>query len=599
MENKPSFHFITIPDSKLISQEKRNLLPNGNYLNGSEQNFSVANFSNDFYLRISDAEKFFKFEDELLGLLFQKLNQIHSIDWTKKEYEILIGHWLQGFLTILIKKINTFSEIINSYKISSSTFFASSLESIIPKDFSDFANKTFDPIWNNMLDGEIWEHLFQKKFQNFKSAYVRHSEPSNLSSQINTKRSSKYYLKKIVFDFYQKLIGIFLHFAIAKQKYLVLNSYLPKKTDLKLQLKLMQLPIIFPFFIKKKSSDENKIWHHVRKHSSQINLSDSKSFEGFILNLCLRYIPKIYLEDFDELNSWAIQKAKKSKVKLIFTSNNFASDEPFKFWTINMKKLHSTKYVVGQHGNRYGVRRIFKFHEVETCDKFLTWGQISNIEKDISMFNFKTAGLKPLSPKRDGRILFTQDIFPLQFDWAGDYFSFVDYFNLQLNFMKSLPKQILESIDLRLHKGAFRSPFNETEKWRAAGFADSLSDPWENFPLLLKRYRLVIHGYDTTGLLESLNLNFPTLCFIHFPAEDLSKFHSNLYNQLIDVGIVHYSIESLKKKLIEINSFDNLSRWWYSNSVQNTVLNFCNELSKKVHNPVEVLAKTLEEISNS
>lgn len=191
VENIESFHFISIPDSRLISNEKRNLLPNGSYLTENVHFFSLANLPNEFYPSIYKAEKFYELENVLLELLFQKLNLMHQSEWTKKDYEILVSHWLQGFLTILEKKLTCMSKILNHREISSSTFFAPDLGIIAPKDFSDFVDKTFDPIWNNMLDGEIWEYLTQNEFQNLIPNYIRYMGSSNLSKYLNERRSLK------------------------------------------------------------------------------------------------------------------------------------------------------------------------------------------------------------------------------------------------------------------------------------------------------------------------------------------------------------------------------------------------------------------------
>ena len=44
-------------------------------------------------------------------------------------------------------------------------------------------------------------------------------------------------------------------------------------------------------------------------------------------------LPTRYLEGFKEFKQFALQQPWPQKPKFIFTSNNFESDDAFKFWT--------------------------------------------------------------------------------------------------------------------------------------------------------------------------------------------------------------------------------------------------------------------------
>ena len=78
---------------------------------------------------------------------------------------------------------------------------------------------------------------------------------------------------------------------------------------------------------------------------------------------------------------------------LFFTSNNYESDDAFKFWTA-CKVEEGISYYVGQHGNNYTTLRNFspRIEEI-TADKFLTWGFKKN-PKHVPAFIFKTVGEK-------------------------------------------------------------------------------------------------------------------------------------------------------------------------------------------------------------
>ena len=78
---------------------------------------------------------------------------------------------------------------------------------------------------------------------------------------------------------------------------------------------------------------------------------------------------------------------------------------------------------------------------------------------------------------------------------------------------------------------------------------------------LISKNRLVVHSYDSTGMLETLSLNIPTLAFWQNGLSHLNESARNNYEALVTAGIVHLSSESIAKTINTISN--NVDSWWY------------------------------------
>ena len=118
----------------------------------------------------------------------------------------------------------------------------------------------------------------------------------------------------------------------------------------------------------------------------------------------------MFLEGFNEI----LEQTKKihwpKKPKFIFTSNSCDTNELFKVWAAP-KIVEGCPYIIGQHGNTYGMDRFeTPYNEEQVSDIFVTWGwEKDGTNKYIPLFNLK----QPLKPNKlihdhDGNLLLIQ-----------------------------------------------------------------------------------------------------------------------------------------------------------------------------------------------
>ena len=101
----------------------------------------------------------------------------------------------------------------------------------------------------------------------------------------------------------------------------------------------------------------------------------------------------------------------------------------------------------------------------------------------------------------------------------------------------------------------------------------------------------MVHSYDSTGVLETLSQNIPTLAFWQNGFDHLRENSKPYYQLLVDAGIVHLTSESVAQKVNEV--WDNIEGWWGQDKVQEARRQFCNRYARVSQNPVRELKQIL------
>ena len=113
----------------------------------------------------------------------------------------------------------------------------------------------------------------------------------------------------------------------------------------------------------------------------------------------------------------------------------------------------------------------------------------------------------------------------------------------------------------------------------------------------LRKNRLVIFNYDSTGILELLCRNIP---FIALLRNDLKyrKTHANkMYQIMFDNKIFHHNAKSASKFIN--NNWNTIEKWWYSSEVTKAKVSFSNNYSRSTSNTSkDLLFKIDKHLSN-
>ena len=524
-----------------------------------------------------------KLEKKLFPELYKLLNHYFCTSYSERFWKITLGPFFRVILNILLNRINTLKQCLETEEISGITLYKSEYCSLVLPHLKFAYNHLFDDKkWNNVLNGRILNLLDNKKISiNFlekKYNIYPYQDAVPVDLGINLFTKSKF--KNHIYNCYKKLSNTF----IKNEDAFLISTYLPIKETFKVELALRQWPQIWK---KSEFSIDLEADKSIRKNLTEKFIKKSEDdVENIIRILLFELLPVCNLEGFNELKKIVNQQPWPKSPKFIFTSNNFNTDEIFKLYTA-IKTENGTKYYFGQHGNNYFTSRYnFPRIEEQTADKFLTWGWKSS-PKHVPTFIFNTVGVSN-THNTEGGLLLIEESQPKRVLTWDVYDEFYDYFEDQKKFVSALAHEPKKNLTIRLSANKSNLKFNETSRW--FDFNKSLKINSGRTPIqnLIAESRLVVHSYDSTGVLETLSQNIPTLAFWQNNFDHLREEVIPEYQMLVDAGIVHLSAESVADKVNEI--WSDVDKWWSERNVQDARKNFCDIYAKNCENPTKTLS---------
>jgi putative transferase (TIGR04331 family) len=522
-------------------------------------------------------------EDMLFPLLCNTLNEHHGVQHNERFWQIVLGHWLRRYVDAMLNRFKTLEQCLQVHEISGYTAYANNQYHLATLDSHSAIWALNDDRWNNELTVRMLDLLGVK---NIPIELIGGCSLSGFRVKVLSTTPT---LKKRVIKCVSKLIGKLARLLVRNNDAFIVNSYLPKIEEIKLQLALGQCPQLRD---SSKFDTLDKPDRRLRKELAKRLISKSdNNLEYVVRVMVFELLPVCYLEGFLSLNVLVKRQPWPQSPKFIFTSNNFDTDEVFKLWAATKAELGS-KYLIGQHGNNYGTHRFMcPTLEELSADKFLTWGWTDGLSQHVPAFLFKSAGRKTKNYNPLGGLLLVE----LHADqrlstWDGT-FEFANYFMEQQDFVNKLAFKPKQNLIIRLH-GAYRYlSWNEEARWQKFDSEPKINTGNTSIIKLISQSRLVVHSYDSTGILETLSQNIPTLAFWQNGFEHLRESAKPDYQLLVDAGIVHFTATSASQKVNEI--WDDVDGWWAQSNVQDARKRFCNQYARVCKNPVSELRKII------
>ena len=520
----------------------------------------------------------------ILTDLYPKLNEIHKIKWTKKSWEILIGYWLRKFIYIVFFKFNNLKNTLEQKKIDKIYLSETKTDHLTSHESTGIQDLSIDNDWSWILYSKIFEYLNITNIEieiieNKKKDFYEHE---TLYKKLSKNKDS---FKHKILKWYNFLTNQIL----TDKRNFIVATYLPLIEEKKLELLFGQIPTFYsPPFIK-----YSPISLNLRQKIS-INKNCSIK-EKIIRDLLPSYLPTFVLENFQSLKTTVEKHNYPKKPKFIFTSNIFESDEAFKFYLANITSSNKQlKYFVGQHGNSYFTRIDNNYrNEMTTCDYFLSWGEKDiNNEKIINLFNLKL-------PKKNKKN--NADKIVIVFRSLGWQTIPYDRWKegkeellMVKQFLKYLNKDFHKHILLRLHDS-----FQHRYKRFVQNYLDDISNFEKDFEKtsyvkLINNAKLVIFTYDSTGFLDNLVSNKPSVCLYPNIYNHLNEDCKKYYKNLKDARIIFDNPREMHDHINNI--WPNINHWWKSEEVQKEIKIFLKIFSASADkNPLSLIKKKIVE----
>ena len=538
----------------------------------SKLDFKTATYHWDDRAKLSRDYNYLQgLHEVLLKDLSIQLNKIHNVNYSIRYWRILIGPWLGYFVQALFDRWFMLKKAVEQPEVTNCFMLDRCFISVVPNDMKNFNELFIDDNWNEAIYSQLLEILFKSKI-NIKKIQLK---SSNNANEIRVHQIKGGGWKKQL----KKWIEKSNIFFCKDNDYFFISTYLPLKTEFKLQLGLRQLPKLWQFQSAPitKPDIQKRQW----RLDNDNNYKDN-SFEFIVRKLIPLHIPTLYLEGYKELVATTNVLPWPKKPRAIFTCNSYMTDDLFKAWAAE-KVENRFPLIIGQHGGNFGMST-FSFHEehqIAIADKWLSWGwKDLTRENIIPIGNLRSSG-RSVKYDPDGGALLVETSLPryschlLSIPISRQY---LDYLEDQMLFLQELPHQLQKEVLLKLYSVNYG--WDEVERWKDRMPEIKVDLGCNNIEKLINKCRIYVSTYNATTYLESLIWNVPTIIFWNPKHWELTEDVRPYFELLESVGILHKTPQGAAQQMVKV--WDNVSGWWEASEVQSVREKFCYQFSREL-----------------
>ena len=169
----------------------------------------------------------------------------------------------------------------------------------------------------------------------------------------------------------------------------------------------------------------------------------------------------------------------------------------------------------------------------------------------------------------------------------------LEYFEDQLRFAKSLDANLKSKLFVRLYKNDFG--YNQRERWLEEIPDIQFDSNHVDYVESIQNARAVVSTYNSMTFLESLAAGIPTIIFWNSKYFELRGSAVPFFELLSDVGIFHETPESAADFLSR--NLETIEIWWNSENVVKARDTFSREFCRSTENLSFEISRKLREIA--
>ena len=383
------------------------------------------------------------------------------------------------------------------------------------------------------------------------------------------------------------LLNLFNLFSLKNEKIFISELYLSKIGNILLHLRLKIAPRFWSCvnFTKYSSLNSNlRIELNKKVKPKKINL------DSFLLSNIFEYMPKAYLEDFNNISKFVKDKFPK-KPEIIVTANSFFFNETFKnFVAQNYKQ---SIYCVQQHGNNYQSHYDEHFESIEedTAHFFLSWFKKRNSKKYI-----ETCMQKSIKKKKINDNLL---ILHWPFDQRDKIWDNFDEYSNYINKTKILLKKIsslthVKKIDYRVSHN--HNNIDNLLYFKKISKKIDFDFSKLTFNESVNNSKIALFTYNSSGFYENLSNNIPSLMIIDKTyLKELNKETKYDFKELIKFNLVFTDINKLLNFLKQ--NWNSIDEWWMSGASQDNIKKFVDKNAIRSNNIIKTLSSKIKNLA--
>ncbi len=533
----------------------------------------------DLYYR--DYHYLQKTYEKVLEATAKALNDFHREKRSLRYWRILIGPWLYLFTHTLFDRWMMVKKAGDCYEIEGTVILDLPIERMILQDLRSIEPDNIE--WNHYLFGKAiqWQGVIPWTFMEAFSKPGPFFPPKKKRGLVSICHSK---------------VSSFLGWFTKSDEFFVIQSYMSRLSEMKLQLALGQVPKLW------KIPDLGFCEPSLQKRQRlkiKSDCDDGDDFYAFLESMIPEQIPIVYLEGYDNLQEVVKGLPWPDNPQAMLTSNLFQNCEVFQSWAAD-KVEKGSRLIIGQHGGFYGVSKWHcgEDHQVKVADCFLTWGWVDERPSVRRGFVFTNVDKKANVSKRDGNLLMVTTPVRLMgyksICWPVGPNQSKSYFRDQTRFVEGLDRAIQKKTIIRIHKGQDRKMhahfFDQLAQRFPEAVLDDSSRPIEE---QIRKCRIFLYTYNSTGFLETLSRNIPTVIFWSPDNFELRPNAQPHFDSLEKAGIFHKSPESAASHINAV--WEDVSDWWNRVEVQKVRQEFCKQYANVSSRPISELKAILKQ----
>ena len=499
--------------------------------------------------RAKAAEYLEVINERTLQQLGDRLNELHGVEYDKRQWRILLGCWL-------------FHAIHNLYEL---FIHAEQVEREFGKE-----------IWTRKLPHHqdyiprVAIQIVQTQVSAFHKAFLFGLVATEMGWRVEptegpAPHENELVIQRPVFSLpFRILSWVYSSFNLVNR----LRSFGKKKTlfirfgaSIKQQLCLLKEvdSSVCLTDVGRTPKKLNRVDFSLRKNCFNVLESEDR-FEK-VLGACLPFMmPTAFLEDFKLWRNQAF-KLPIDRISKVLTSIGFAYDEAFGFYAARL--FESGASLIGvQHGGGYGMFDYCpeEIHEALCADHYITWGWKSG-NNHLPLPSLRIADCPKFRPfkSRNSQCLVIGSARPrhahrIQSGPLGGQMG--SYFRLQQELFEQLQPNVFERCAFRPYPRLYG---NEDGAW----YRESNTNPrleLRKMSFVLKEYNLFVYDHNGTGFLETMANGYPTVIVWDPKIWPVRKESESELLELQEVGIFHPSAVSAARHLTSV--IHEPETWW-------------------------------------
>ena len=479
----------------------------------------------------------------LACMLNERLSTKHPIEF----WEIIIGPWLHTFISVLIERVGNISDI-KTDNVEYITFDIDKESSIKLGYTESVRHMCFSDIYNHNIYIDAIKYLQPENITIQKATKIKvaDSRPHLIS---NRKSKTPEYVFKIarVFD------RMLQFFETDEKRIVIYESGLDHFSNFLLSyLKASSHRFYFEF---RRSRLEER---EVTRKSPIFDNASKTSFNSFIVQMCWKYMPVNYLEDFSKIYE-TVMRIPKSK--MVYTSNAHFHNDIFKTWLAHQKTYNDSKIVISSHGGALRSKYEVLNYEENISDAKVVWH---------TEYHLKHKQLPPNKSIRNAKYKGGSYIGIIGVEFPVYTYRIQSSTASSLTLLDVEQKILLIKLISDNHAAEIRYRPYPDSGWQVADrltrACNIIIDGRRSLSKFILNASLVICTYPQTTFFEAMHSGTPTILIYKSTFWEVDEHFIGVVNQLIESNIIFDCPHRAADHIKSIHS--NPLLWWESPSVQ-------------------------------